>query len=311
MGLFIGNKVRTLRENNNMSVEYLANKLNIRKEDLMNIESDKAVLTTDILFGLIEIFNISGEEFLFNEVENLKHRTDMYLKEIEKNLFLDPKQYIDSVKKQINLHPGIISLKLALINAYCYCLRDCKNEKYAKEIILISKELEKALETYKETYNIHIAMSIAYFSLGDIENGKKSLEKILPDSVSKEECAAICLCGEEKLLFSNRVIDTGFRKYSVGVIEKCKSLFELGRYTEIVALCDKKLLYVVALFEGDVSDEEIRDFEVRLTILKTIARKKAGNDIDIFEVLDSLSKKYDKFDIGVYNDFVRLLLCET
>jgi len=76
MGLFIGNKVRTLRENNNMSVEYLANKLNIRKEDLMNIESDKAVLTTDILFGLIEIFNISGEEFLFNEVENLKHRTE-------------------------------------------------------------------------------------------------------------------------------------------------------------------------------------------------------------------------------------------
>ena len=94
----------------------------------------------------------------------------------------------------------------------------------------------------------------------------------------------------------------------LALLKKCKSLFELGRYKEIVELCNKKLLYVVALFEGDVSDEEIRDFEVRLTILKTIARKKAGNDIDVFEVLDSLSKKYDKFDIGVYNDFVSLLL---
>jgi DNA-binding XRE family transcriptional regulator len=60
----LGEKIRNLRNNNNISQDKLAKMLNINRNNLSRIETDKSVPTSDILYNLAKIFNISIDSLL-------------------------------------------------------------------------------------------------------------------------------------------------------------------------------------------------------------------------------------------------------
>ena len=55
----LGEKIKNLRNNNNISQEKLSKMLNINRNNLSRIETDKSAPTSDILYNLAKIFNIS------------------------------------------------------------------------------------------------------------------------------------------------------------------------------------------------------------------------------------------------------------
>ena len=60
----LGEKIRNIRHNNDMSQDDLAKNLRINRNYLSRIETDKSVPTSDILYSLAKIFNISVDNLL-------------------------------------------------------------------------------------------------------------------------------------------------------------------------------------------------------------------------------------------------------
>ena len=60
----LGEKIRNIRHNNDMSQEELAKNLRINRNYLSRIETDKSVPTSDVLYNLASIFNISIDNLL-------------------------------------------------------------------------------------------------------------------------------------------------------------------------------------------------------------------------------------------------------
>jgi transcriptional regulator with XRE-family HTH domain len=60
----LGEKIRNIRHNNDMSQDELAKNLRINRNYLSRIETDKSFPTSDILYRLASIFNISIDNLL-------------------------------------------------------------------------------------------------------------------------------------------------------------------------------------------------------------------------------------------------------
>ena len=68
INLYSANKIRELREKNNLTQQQLANKLNINQQNLARYELNQRIIKIDFLLKLCEIFNVNLDYFIpFND----------------------------------------------------------------------------------------------------------------------------------------------------------------------------------------------------------------------------------------------------
>lgn len=103
----LGEKIRNLRNNNNISQDKLAKMLNINRNNLSRIETDKSVPTSDILYNLAKIFNISIDSLLeINKTEENNLQKKEKISKITKycnNLSLQELDFIIKIIKSMQL----------------------------------------------------------------------------------------------------------------------------------------------------------------------------------------------------------------
>jgi transcriptional regulator with XRE-family HTH domain len=104
----LGEKIRNIRHNNDMSQDELAKNLRINRNYLSRIETDKSVPTSDILYNLAEIFSISIDSLLeINKIgQDINSRKDK-IDKISKycnNLTSQELDFILKIIKTMNDH---------------------------------------------------------------------------------------------------------------------------------------------------------------------------------------------------------------
>lgn len=104
----LGEKIRNIRHNNDMSQDELAKNLRINRNYLSRIETDKSVPTSDILYSLAEIFNISIDNLL--EINKIGQDTNSKKEKVTKitkycnNLTSQELDFILKIIKAMNNH---------------------------------------------------------------------------------------------------------------------------------------------------------------------------------------------------------------
>nr|DAX81399.1 MAG TPA: repressor protein [Caudoviricetes sp.] len=82
-----GNRLKTLRENHNLSQKEFANILNIANSTLSQYESDKRVPSDEVKLQIAKYFNVTTDYLLGNETKNKEHNLpDKDEKDIAKSM---------------------------------------------------------------------------------------------------------------------------------------------------------------------------------------------------------------------------------
>ena len=102
-----GEKIKNLRNNNNISQEKLSKMLNINRNNLSRIETDKSAPTSDILYNLAKIFNISIDTLLeINKIEENSLQKKEKISKITKycnNLSLQELDFLIKIIKSMHI----------------------------------------------------------------------------------------------------------------------------------------------------------------------------------------------------------------
>ena len=103
----LGEKIKNLRNNNNISQEKLSKMLNINRNNLSRIETDKSAPTSDILYNLAKIFNISIDTLLeINKIEENSLQKREKISKITKycnNLSLQELDFLIKIIKSMHI----------------------------------------------------------------------------------------------------------------------------------------------------------------------------------------------------------------
>ncbi len=74
----IGNKIKTYRENINLSQEELANKIYVSRQTISNWENNKSYPDINSIKLLINVFDISFNEFIKDDIKEIKKSINEY-----------------------------------------------------------------------------------------------------------------------------------------------------------------------------------------------------------------------------------------
>ena len=103
----LGEKIKNLRNNNNITQEKLSKMLNINRNNLSRIETDKSAPTSDILYNLAKIFNISIDTLLeINKIEENSLQKKEKISKITKycnNLSLQELDFLIKIIKSMHI----------------------------------------------------------------------------------------------------------------------------------------------------------------------------------------------------------------
>ena len=103
----LGEKIKNLRNNNNISQEKLSKMLNINRNNLARIETAKSAPTSDILYNLAKIFNISIDTLLeINKIEENSLQKKEKISKITKycnNLSLQELDFLIKIIKSMHI----------------------------------------------------------------------------------------------------------------------------------------------------------------------------------------------------------------
>ncbi|EHL11171.1 hypothetical protein HMPREF9629_00708 [Peptoanaerobacter stomatis] len=95
-----GNRLKTLRENHNLSQKEFANILNIANSTLSQYESDKRVPSDEVKIQIAKYFNVTTDYLLGNETKNKEQNSqDKDEKDIAKSM----KKLKEQLKEQQGL----------------------------------------------------------------------------------------------------------------------------------------------------------------------------------------------------------------
>lgn len=104
----LGEKIRNIRHNNDMSQDELAKNLRINRNYLSRIETDKSFPTSDILYSLAEIFGISIDNLLdINKIgqdDNSRKEKIAKITKYSNNLTSQELDFILKIIKTMNDH---------------------------------------------------------------------------------------------------------------------------------------------------------------------------------------------------------------
>lgn len=96
-----GNRLKTLRENHNLSQKEFANILNIANSTLSQYESDKRVPSDEVKLQIAKYFNVTTDYLLGNETKNKEQNSqDKDEKDIAKSM--------KKIKEQLKEQQGLM-----------------------------------------------------------------------------------------------------------------------------------------------------------------------------------------------------------
>ena len=268
--LKIGEVIKTLRRNKNITQEQLANFIGISKPAVSKWESSTSYPDITVLPILANYFEVTIDELLNYKVELSEEETLKIIKECETLLSNNQiEKAIELCEKIMRNYPSNYKLKLKFISVYTLAyisstdndekekvmnksieiLEDVVNNTKdieTKEIALgqlssqylIINELDKAEETIKKIYkpslNPNVMLPIIYMQQGKVEDAKKLMQENLSNALGE----AFSSCMTLAMAYSN-----------------CKddATKEETDFDKAFKYCDLSLEIISKVYEGNIN----------------------------------------------------------
>ena len=198
----LGNKIKTLRKQNNLTQENLAEMLGVSYQAISRWENNITSPDISTLPILANIFDVTVDYLLdvniLKNEETINKIYDEYY-----NLSIDNKldECETLLENTIKQYPYAFKLKNELLHIYYIKLFDTKEKNYYqnKIINLANNIIEKCfIDNYR--YSAMQSLILVYESMKEYEKGKNILNKLPDISFSKDILKEHTLTGESKII---------------------------------------------------------------------------------------------------------------
>lgn len=197
MNIRIGEKIRSLRKQKNLSQEVLAQFLGVSFQAVSKWENGSAMPDVSMIPAIASFFDVSTDElFDFNRMEQEK-KVQQLCWDAAQYRFEDPKKAESMLRDALKQYPG----NDVILNNLLYTM--CSPERN-DEIITVCKSILEVTHDDEVKYDVLRILAETYADMGMIALTKQTLEKIPELYFSKLELIANLLNDEEAIVAAFR-----------------------------------------------------------------------------------------------------------
>jgi len=192
MNIRIGEKIRSLRKQKNLSQEVLAQFLGVSFQAVSKWENGTAMPDVSMIPAIASFFDVSTDElFDFNRIEQEK-KVQQLCRDAAQYRFEDPKRSESMLRDALKQYPG----NDVILNNLLYTMRDPERN---DEVITVCKSILEVTRDDEVKYDVLRILAETYADMGMIPMAKQTLEEIPELYFSKLELVANLLNGEEAM----------------------------------------------------------------------------------------------------------------
>lgn len=192
MNIRIGEKIRSLRKQKNLSQEVLAQFLGVSFQAVSKWENGTAMPDVSMIPAIASFFDVSTDElFEFNRIEQEK-KVQQLCWDAAQYRFEDPKRSESMLRDALKQYPG----NDVILNNLLYTMRDPERN---DEVITVCKSILEVTRDDEVKYDVLRILAETYADMGMIPMAKQTLEEIPELYFSKLELVANLLNGEEAM----------------------------------------------------------------------------------------------------------------
>ncbi len=243
MKIQLGNKIRTLRKEKNISQEVLASYLGVTFQAVSKWENETAMPDVALIPVIAAFFGVSTDELfdynLFEIEENVKKITNEYGKYFQ----TDPERAEQILRDGLFQYPGNDILLNCLIGVIPLPER-------SDEVIALCKQLIENTRYDDVKHDACRIMAEAYCSVGNFELARMAIEKIPEIYFSKLSVEALLLHDEESYLAAKKQKWLSFEALLQMMGKIASVLEDEGKYAEALAECERALK-LIEVMDGE------------------------------------------------------------
>ena len=192
MSIKMGEKIRSLRKNKNVSQEVLAQYLGVSFQAVSKWENGSALPDVAMIPAIASFFDVSTDElFDFNRMEQEK-KIQQLCWDAADYRFTDPKKAEAMLREGLKQFPG----NDIILNNLLYTMRSPER---SDEVVTICKSILEVTRDDEVKYDVLRILAETYHTMGQQALVKPTLEQIPELYFSKLELAAKLLDGEEAM----------------------------------------------------------------------------------------------------------------
>lgn len=190
MNIRLGDKIKSLRKQKNISQDVLANYLGVTFQAVSKWENETAMPDVTLIPAIAFFFGVSTDElFDFNLME-IEKKVDEIVTEANRFYYSDPIKCEKLLREGLKKYPGNDTLLNNLVNVIPIPER-------SNEVIDICKALIESTKFDDVKYDAMRIMAEAYKSIGEYTLVKSTIERIPEIYFTKLEVAAKLLDGDD------------------------------------------------------------------------------------------------------------------
>ena len=192
MNIRLGEKIRSLRKQKNVSQEILAQFLGVTFQAVSKWENGTAMPDVTMIPAIASFFDVSTDElFDFNRMEQEK-KIQQLCGDAAEYRFTAPERAEAMLRDALKQYPG----NDVILNNLLYTMRTPERN---EEVVTICKSILEVTRDDEVRYDVLRILAETYADMGQAALVKQALEKIPELYFSKLELAANLLNGEEAM----------------------------------------------------------------------------------------------------------------
>lgn len=275
----LGEKIKSLRKQKNISQEVLANYLGVSFQAVSKWETENSMPDITLIPAIASFFRISTDELLDYNVYMIEKEVEAIVDEYAKYLNKDEERSEQIIREGLRKYPGNDVLLNCLVNVLPVPER-------SKEVIGLCRVLIESTRYDDVKYDAYRLLAKAYKAIGEYASAKEAIEQIPEIYFTKLGVAAELLEGEDmagpaqqqkRISFSDTIqMYERMADYYEAVEEKALAITQLKTAVKLIQAVkeDTSGHYSRSLYE--VYSEKIPKLEERITFLEMKTWK--GND---------------------------------
>lgn len=242
MNIRLGEKIRSLRKQRNISQEILAQYLGISFQAVSKWENGSAMPDVAMIPAIASFFEVSTDElFDFNRME-LEKRVDQLCHEAAQYRFSDPARSEQMLRDALKQHPG----NDIILNNLLYTMRSPERN---QEVLELCRAILESTKCDEVKYDVLRILAETYHDMGQQALVQPTLKQIPEIYFSKLGLAAKLLEGEDALKAAAAQACLS-RDDLLDMLSRMSQLYRLRGETEKAAEYAGLTRKFYALFEG-------------------------------------------------------------
>ncbi len=267
MNINIGNKIRALRKEKNISQEVLATHLGVTFQAVSKWENEIAMPDITLVPAIASFFGVSTDELFDYSLFEIEKQVEAIVDESYKYRASDPERSEKILRDGLAKYPG----NDILLNCLIYVIPVPERSEEAVEIC------EQLIENTKYDdvkYDACRILAEAYCSMGNYELARVTIEKIPEIYFSKLSVEALLLKDEESKNAAKKQKWIAFEDLLQMMERISKDLESDGDYSEALAEAERALKLVEAM-ESEQSIHHFNNYVERIKTRITVLKEKA------------------------------------